>query len=141
MNFVRRVQATPVLSTATGAVDRTSTVVDTRGSHGVAIAVHFGAVAAGGTVKLQGGHLADGSDMADLAGTSAAYLGVDANAVFILEVGHSQFRYLRLVVDKSGGGDSTESAVAYLHSTNTEPVTQPVDVYAVHHHAPAAGAA
>lgn len=143
MNFTQRTKAIPVLDSGTGSADRTSSIIDTQGVHGVAFAIHFGAIAAGGShsVKLQGGHEADGSDMADLEGTSAGFAPVDANAVFVVEIGHSRFRYVRLVVDKDAANDSTESAVAYLHSPDRMPVTQPAETYAVVHHAPAAGVA
>ena len=140
MNFVKRIKAQPVLDSATGTTDRNSATVDTRGVAGVAFVTHFGAVGGAGSLKLQGGHLADGSDMADLKGTGEDFSGVDANVALAIEVGHSQFRYVRLVVAK-GGNSVAESAIAYLHSTDNEPVTQPADSFGVHHHAPAAGVA
>ncbi|MEM9186094.1 MAG: hypothetical protein AAGB00_06300 [Planctomycetota bacterium] len=140
MNFVHRIAGEPILDSASGSTDRNSEIVDTRGVAGVALVVHFGAVGGAGTLKLQGGHLANGSDMSDLHGTSTSFSGVDANAVIALEVGHSQFRYVRLVVSK-GGNTVAESAIAYSHSADSEPVTHAAEFFGIHFHAPAVGTA
>lgn len=142
MNFSKANKATPTLAHATGSADRNGTTIDLQGFHGVAFAVHFGAVAGSATViKAQGGHLADMSDAVDLAGTAQSVVDADDDKVFIVDIANARHRYVRLLVDKDGANSTTESAVAYLYNADKVPVVQPSDALAEFHHAPAAGTA
>lgn len=143
MNFSKSNKAVPTLAHATGSADRNGTIIDSKGFHGVAFAIHFGTIAAGAvtSIKAQGGHLADMSDAVDLVGTAQVVADDDDFKVFIADVAHTQYRYLRLVVDKDAANDTTEAAIAYLYNADKEPVEQPSDVAVEFHHAPAAGVA
>ena len=143
MNFSKANKAVPVLAHATDNADRNGTTIDTQGFYGVSFAVHFGAITTGAvtSLKVQGGQQSDMSDAVDLEGTGQAVADSDDFKVFIIDMAHSRYRYLRLVVDKDATNDTTEAAVAYLHNADKEPVTQPSDVTAKFHHAPAAGTA
>lgn len=140
-NFVKRSQVEPALDYDSGTATRNGVVIDCRGFNAVAFMLHLGTVVAGGDhqLKVQGGNLLDGSDMADLEGTGEAVLGVDSNAIKIVDIGHPRFRYLRCVVVKDGTNACAESAVAVLYNGGIEPVTQGEWINAVQVHAPLAG--
>lgn len=131
------------LPIASGTATRNGAVIDTKGYAGTCFVLQLGDVAAGfvGSVKVQGGRESDMSDAVDLAGTGQAINDDDAYSSVVLDIRHSQYRYLRLVVTKDGSNASTEGAVAYQSNGILEPVPHAVGVKAERHHAPAAGTA
>jgi len=130
---------------AAGTTDQNSTVVDTAGYEGVRFISLFGALTATQvtSVKLQQGTLADGSDMADLEGTSTGPLvDADGNKMLIAEVYHPRERYVRLVIDRGTANAVIDGVIAELHCPRVMPITQDTSVSAAEKHAsPAEGTA
>lgn len=142
MNISKRVRFNQALPYAAGTATRTGNVIDVRGYDAVAFAVTFGAVDEGAAsdVKVQGGALPDGSDMADLEGTTIQGVGTamgDSNVTRVVDVGHPRQPYLRVVVAKDGTNSSAESAIVLQYSGREEPVTPGEWTDVLHVHAPA----
>lgn len=124
MNFSKAIRVEPILAYASGSSDRTSSIVDTKGYDSLAILVHAHVVpVGGGTVKLQGGHKSDLSDVQDIEDTAQALVDADDDKIVILDTSNVRFRYVRLSVVKTG--TAAESAIAALYNGRTEPAAQP----------------
>lgn len=129
MNFSKAIKVDPILSYASGSADRTSDIVDTQAYGGVAIVVHFAAIAAGAATSLRlfGSRQSDMSSPVELTQWTTSVGDADDNEIFLIDVVSPPYRYLRLTVDKDAVNASGESAVAYLYMPQLEPVTHPAD--------------
>jgi hypothetical protein len=130
---------------AAGTTDQNSSVVDTAGYEAVRFVALFGALTASQvtSVKVQQGALSDGSDMADLEGTSTGPLAdADSNKALIVEVVRPRERYVRLVVDRGTANAVIDGVIAELYQPRVMPITQDTTVSAAEKHAsPAEGTA
>ena len=77
-------------------------------------------------LKAQAGNVANGSDMADLAGAITSNAAdADSNKLLMLEViKPTGFRYLRFVVDRGTANAAIDSVVATQFTTHKAPTTQ-----------------
>lgn len=113
-----------------GAVTRYGNVLDMKDFDGVLVIVQIDTVAAGAaaSIHLQGGEQADGSDMADLAGTSMPIAAGDDGEIRALNLHQSRSRFIRLAIVKDSTNAVSESA-CYVQSDNKEgPVAQDATV-------------
>jgi len=126
---------------AAGVTTVNSDVVDTQGFDGCLFTVHFGAILATAvtSIKAQQGTLADGSDMADLAGTSVPVADTDDNALKFLEIKKPRERYLRCVVLRATANSTIDSIDAELYGPGLKPTTHAAEVAGETHHNPAEG--
>lgn len=117
---------------AAGTTDVNTTVVDTANSDGVRFTVLFGTLTSSQTtfVKLQGGSLANGADMADLldstTGTvikTANLADADSNKIAVIEVYKPKVRYVRAVIDRGTANAVIDGATAQLILNNPLPYT------------------
>jgi hypothetical protein len=134
---------TSALDYASAAADREGAVLDMKGYDGVLMIVKTAAIATGATykIKAQQGALLNGTDMADLAGTSQTIADDDDNEVYFIDVFQPRERYVRLYVDKDTSNNCAESAVYIQYKARFEPVTQPTGVTGEQHLSPAEGTA
>ncbi len=125
---------------AAGTTDVNTTVVDTANSDGVRFTVLFGTLTSSQTtfVKLQGGSLANGSDMADLldstTGTvikTANLADADSNKIAVIEVYKPKVRYVRAVIDRGTANAVIDGATAQLILNNPLPYTSNTTTVAV----------
>jgi hypothetical protein len=74
-------------------------------------------------LKVQQGSLADGSDMADLAGSlHTALADTDGNKCLVTDVFRPQKRYVRCVVKRGTANAVIDGVLALLYSPRVEPV-------------------
>lgn len=100
---------------------------DYEGVVGVCIANTITDGAAG--IKAQGGNLADGSDMADLAGTNTALQTTDDGHLAILDVYRPTFRYIRFVAVRGGStGSVLDGLLTMQYGPRVLPTIQDVTV-------------
>lgn len=132
-------------ATAVGTTTLNGAVVDTAGFDTCRFIVAFGAITDGTPdIKAQQGALADGSDMADLAGSLVTLADTDDNALAVLEITRPRERYLRVVVVRGGAtGSVVDGAIAELGSPRTAPITHDAATVAASesHTSPAEGTA
>jgi hypothetical protein len=127
-NFVNSSKRTRVInSTAAGTNNVNGTVIDMQDFDSVVFEVLFGALTATQVTetKIQGGNLANGSDMTDLAATHCGPLG-DSQSNFMLVtdvVKPAGFRYLRVVVVRGTANAAIDGAVAVQYNAHKAPQT------------------
>lgn len=104
MNLSSSVQITQASSAVVvGTTAVNGAVVDMSCFEGVLFTLAAGTITDGTVVlKAQGGTLADGSDMADLAGTATTLAVTDDNQVAVLDIYKPLFRYVRAVAVRGG---------------------------------------
>lgn len=110
---------------AAGVTTINSSVLDTQGANGARFLTAFGAIVAGAvtSVKIQQGNLADGSDMADLEGTSITVADDDDNQVVVHEIHNPRERYLRVVVLRATQNSTVDAIVAELIRPRVSPTS------------------
>lgn len=130
---------------AAGTTDQNGTVIDTMGYEGVLFVAAFGTLTATQvtSLKAQQGVQSDGSDMADLAGTSVGPLDdADGDKVLVLDVHKPDERYVRCVVDRGTANAVIDGVVALLYGPRTAATAQGATVAAAEAHtSPAEGTA
>lgn len=103
----------------------TSPVVDMDGHESALFEVLLGALTAGqtlGTIQVQAGNVANGSDMAALAGALITIADADASKLEVIEVVRpAGFRYVRLVITRNSQAAAISSVVLTLHNTRKAP--------------------
>lgn len=139
-------QTRVALDYATAAsADRNGDIIDMAGYSAAKFVVTFHSIAAGAvtSVKLQQGAAANMSDAADLEGTSLSVAADDDGQAFTLSIEKPRERYVRLVVDKDGANNTTESATVELYGARTQPALVNVTDEVTHeyHVSPAEGTA
>lgn len=123
-------------SAATTAVE--SSVIDTANALGVRFLGTIATQAADNTVKVQQGSLANGSDMADLAGTEL--VTTSNNDAFAVDVYKPTKRYVRAVVTR-GTSTAAGAIFAEVYGVRTEPPTNGTTVVSESHVSPLEGTA
>lgn len=133
---------TKLIRVAAGAADGTSavvsSVVDMANYEGV---MFFGNVATGAAnniVKAQQGLVADGSDMADLAGTANPV--ASNNNQFLVDIYRPRERYVRVSLAR-GTSTVTGDIYALLYGPRRQPTTHDAAVDVESHVSPAEGTA
>lgn len=129
---------------AAGTDDVNSDVVDMQGFEGVEFCACFGTLTASAvtSVKVQQGAKSDGSDMADLAGTSVSIADTDDNKMVLVDVYRPEKQYVRLVVDRGTANAVIDCVCACQYGARKVPVTQSTTVAASEFHvSPAEGTA
>ncbi len=124
-----------VNSTAAGETNVNGSVIDMQalGADSVTFVAQFGALTSTQVTELkaQMGSAADGSDMADIAGSHTGPLAdADSNDVLALEVVRPTLRYVRCVVVRGTANAAIDSVLAILAMPRQKPVTQPATVIA-----------
>jgi hypothetical protein len=112
---------------AAGTTDVNSGAVDLAqyASKKIAFLVALGTIAASGagTIKVQ--HSDDNTTFVDVEGTSQAWVDTDDDKVIGVEIHRPLKRYLRVVITRGDGGNSTINGVFALVGDNrTVPFTQ-----------------
>lgn len=106
-------------STLTGAV------IDMQGFENIVFETLVGAVTAGqtlGTIKVQAGNVANGSDMADLAGATLTIADADTGKLEVIEVSRpTGFRYVRLVLTRNSQAAAISSVVYTQYHSHKQP--------------------
>ena len=123
---------------ASGTTAVTTDVIDTQGFEGV---MFFGSVAtkdAGNYAVAQQGAAADGSDMADLAGTKVT--PATNGHSFLIDVYHPQERYVDVVITR-GQATATGDVYAVLYGAHKAPTAHGATILAETHASPAEGTA
>lgn len=125
-NILSRCKLTRVsnaVAAGTSAVN--SSVVDMSGFDGVTFQVAVGAIVSGAatSLKIQQGQESDGSDMADLAGSSITIGDTDDNKLFAVEIVQPRERYLRCVVSRATQNATIDSITAIQSVAAEEPTT------------------
>lgn len=128
MNLLNEVKITRVMNAvAAGTTDQEGAVLDMSGYEGVMFVAAFGALTATQVTKIkaQQGALADGSDMADLAGTAVGPLAdTDGNKLLVLDIYRPLERYVRCVVDRGTANAVIDGVIAIQYSGRVKPVVQ-----------------
>jgi len=108
------------------ATDLEGAVLDMANFNGVRISVLFGTITAGAvtTIKAQQGDESDGSDMADLEGTSQTVAVTDDDEMFQIDVTHPQKRYVQLYIDRATQNAVVGGAWYDQYRGRTQPVSQ-----------------
>jgi hypothetical protein len=84
------------------------------------------------SLKVQQGSLADGSDMADLAGSlHTALADADGNKCLVTDLFRPQKRYVRCVVERATANAVIDGAIALLYGPRVEPVAKDATVKSV----------
>jgi hypothetical protein len=134
MNLSKSVKVTRALnSVAAGTTPQNGSVIDMSGFEGVQFVALFGALTATQvtSLKVQQGNLADGSDMADLAGSAhAALADTDGNKCLVTDVFRPQKRYVRAVVTRGTTNAVIDGVIALQYSPRVKPVTNDATVKA-----------
>jgi hypothetical protein len=107
-----------VAYTAAGTTSINGDVIDSANAESVLFIVRLGTAAAGNSIKVQQGALADGSDMADLEGSLVAVGSSDE--IVCAEIVKPRERYLRAVVVR-GTSSTIEAGFALLGGLRVEP--------------------
>ena len=114
-----------VNSTAAGTTAINGSILDMQGFETVVGECLLGALTATQvtSLKAQAGNLANGSDMADLAGAVTANAAdADSNKLLVLEVVKpTAFRYLRFVVNRGTANAAVDGVVATQYATHKGP--------------------
>lgn len=112
---------------AAGTTNVNTTVIDRAGFAGVKWTLSWGAITATGVAqaKIQEGTLADGSDMADLAGskTTALTPSTDDNKTTVVDLYTLTKRYVRLVILRGTANAVVDSVQAELYGPGFQAVT------------------
>jgi hypothetical protein len=128
VNISKACKLTRVMNAvAAGTTEQISSVIDMAGFETIAFLVAFGAIVGGAvtSIKVQQGVLADGSDMADLAGSSVTVADTDDNRVAVVEVFRPRERYVRVLIERATQNATIDGAFALQGDARTMPVTQP----------------
>src|SRR5512147_776222 len=132
MNLSKALKVARILNAvAAGTTDQNGSVVDMSGFEGVQFIALFGALTATQvtSLKVQQGDLADGSDMADLAGSLHTALDdADGNKCLVTDLFRPQKRYVRAVVDRGTANAVIDGVVALQYSPRSEPVANDATV-------------
>lgn len=119
-------KTTEALAYASGTADRNGAILDMKGFGGVLMLAHFAAIATGAVVsiKAQQGALANGNDMADLAGTGITVSDASDDKTFQIDLRPTE-RYVRLVIDNDAANASAQSAdyIQYAPYGQDVPIT------------------
>lgn len=139
MQLSKQTKLIRVAAATTAATDAVvSSVVDTANFEGV---MFFGNVAVGAAnniVKAQQGQLANGNDMADLAGTANPI--ASNNNQFLLDIYKPRERYVRVSLAR-GTSSASGDIYALLYGARNEPTTHDAAVDVESHVSPAEGTA
>lgn len=108
---------------AAGTTTINGTAVDMQGFDGVMFLTLFGAIVTGAVTSLKGqqGALANGSDGADLAGTSVSVADGDDNKVAILDIYRPTDRYVRPVVLRATQNATVDGIIAIQYNGRVNP--------------------
>lgn len=122
MNLSSRVKLIKVKDhSAAATTDVVSDFVDTAGYGGVLFLTSFGTAAANNTLKAQQATASDGSDAADLAGTSVTSGTSDEDVWLDLNLDGTNERYLGVTAAR-GTSSTLESVWAILYNPRALPV-------------------
>lgn len=134
MNLSKEIKVTRALdSVAAGTSLQEGSVIDMSGFEGVQFIALFGALTPNQatSLKVQQGDLADGSDMADLAGSAhTALADADGNKCLVTDVFRPQKRYVRPVVTRGTANAVIDGVIALQYSPRVKPVTNGLTVKA-----------
>ncbi|RYX81050.1 hypothetical protein EON83_25835 [bacterium] len=140
MRQIKPAIALAVLSVAVAAGQTVvnSALLDTSSGDSCSFLLTMGAIAANGVVvvKLQGGNLADGSDMADIlpppvgSGQTAppatlTLAPADANSMQLLEVHRPTTKYIRVVLTRTVANSDVVAIHGLVYGLYFEPAAQP----------------
>ncbi|MDG3003242.1 hypothetical protein [Paludisphaera mucosa] len=109
---------------AAGATDANGKVIDTLGYESIAFAINIGTITSTAVtgLKIQSGALANGSDMADVAGSAVAIADTQSNKVaWSAEVHRPSKRYVRVVVTRATANAVVAGGVAILGRAGYQP--------------------
>jgi hypothetical protein len=124
-NLLRHVDVRRISSgVAAGTTTIYSGIVDMSGYTDITFLALFGAITGSGVaaIKVQQGAQSDGSDMADLAGTSGSMTGsAKSNMMLAAEVYRPTERYVRLVIDRTVANVVIDGVLALLSRGETLP--------------------
>lgn len=127
-NILRQVDVRRAMNAqAAGATNVNGLVIDTLGYDTVAFVGLFGALTATQVtgLKVQEGNAADGSDMADLAGSAVGPMAdADSNKVLAEEVYRPRKRYVRCVVTRKAANAVIDGVLALLAGGEATPPDQ-----------------
>jgi hypothetical protein len=130
---------------AAGTTDQNSSVVDMQNWEGVLFIAFFGTLTATQVtlLKAQQGEQADGSDMADLAGTATPALAdADSNKCLALDIKNPRERYVRAVIDRGTANAVIDGMVAIQYGPRKAPTSHDSSVKTFEGHvSPAEGTA
>lgn len=132
-NYAKTIRV--INATAAGATTINGAVVDMAGYESVRFVVWFGAIVATSvtTIKGQMGSASNGSDAADIAGTSTGPIvagGADDNKCLILEIYRPLLRYVRVVVLRATANSTIDSGAAELFEGQFFPIAKDTTVSA-----------
>lgn len=145
MNIVKDVKFTRVSNAvAAGTSTVNSSAVDMKGFHAVTFAVLIGSIGDSPTttavdIKVQqtDDNTASPETWADLTGTKVSYTSSGDNKIALVEVTAPRERYLRCVVERSGGDSVIDGIIAMQSGPADAPVTQDSStVVGAEHHGP-----
>lgn len=133
-NKLPNVQVTVVSpATTVGTTSITGTTLDMSGFEGVMFVFVAGTITDGApAITAQGGSLANGSDAANLAGTSTALTAAQDNEAAILDLYRPTQRYITPVLVRGGStGGVVGAMIAIQYGAHFEPTTQDVTTVGV----------
>lgn len=147
LNLSKEVKISSAVTPTAGVADTADiegTVLDMGGFEGVCAVVRMGAITGNAvtSIKMQGGDLANGSDMTDLEGTGQTIADDADDKVFYIDVAKPiNHRYLRLYVDRGTQNAVVADAVYLQYGPHHTPVTHGTNVSGETHIGPAEGTA
>jgi hypothetical protein len=133
MNLSKTVKPIRIMNAqAAGTANVNSSVIDMQGFEGAVFILSFGTITATAVsgLKLQQGDKADGSDMADIAGTALAMADTGSNKVLVSDLYKPQKRYVRLVATRGTANAVIDSAIAIQYEARITPPALDSSVYA-----------
>lgn len=115
---------------AAGQTTLTSEYVDTAGYDGVIFIVLFGSITSGGaqSVKALQATASNGSDGADLEGSSTTVADSDDNKIVVVDVYRPRERYVAVAALRATQDSVVDGIVAFLYSGSKAPVTNDTTV-------------
>jgi len=127
MQLITDVKVVRVMNdVAAGTSNQNSTHIDTQDQEGVTFIAMLGALTATQVtgMKIQGGALADDSDMADLSPALAVgpMADGDSNKMLMIDVRKIQHRYVRAVVTRGTANAVIDGVVALVYGPRRMPV-------------------
>lgn len=110
---------------AAGTTDQTSSWIDTAGFDGIVFITAFGTITSTAvtSVKIQQSTASDGTNGADLEGTSITVADDDDNQMTVHDIYRPRERYLAAVVDRGTANAVIDGIVAILYNGVKAPVT------------------
>ena len=117
-------------ATAVGTTSITGSTLDMSGFEGVVFVFTAGAITDGApAITAQGGLLANGSDAANLAGTSTALTSAQGGSAAVLDLYRPAQRYITPVLVRGGSTGAVVGAlIAIQYGARTKPTTQDTTV-------------